>query len=98
MLGIMSMWGTGNQAMSEGEEVHLESQERAPRIGPTVGGEGGTGRKEVKRWLKLVQPYQFQEERAKGAVKEFDLKFDKYKTGPMVEDIVDVYKELCAQF
>lgn len=85
--------------LSDGEgESEINCRRQLLEMASRMDGKLVTGRKEPTRKSKPIQPYQFQEERATGVVKEFDPTFDSYHTGPTVEMLVEAHKELCLAF
>lgn len=85
--------------LSEGrDESTVDPRRELLELAQRLGGVVVTARKDGIRRSKLVQPYQFQEERTEMVAKPFDPEFDEYKTGPTAEEVVDLYKEICAWF
>lgn len=63
-----------------------------------VGGRVVEGRKPPAFRSRLVQPYQFKQEKSIGVVKEFNPGFDSYHTGPTAEALLEIYVEIYSSF
>jgi len=80
------------------EESGLNPRAELLEFSKQVGGWVVKGRKAPGWSSRLVQPYRFQEERSNGVVKAFNPKFDSYHTGPTAETVLEMYKDLYADF